>query len=159
MVKFELGLFISVLQRRIESSFDATFELTCKPSDTKLFAFIPDNERASYLKHVSVAFRIHFNNPKNNIQNVYLFFRNGLASDNSYTRLSSIEAGYINSGIFVPTFKHHFIGDLNKNIIGMISSFYFNTTEDMHDAVSDVATFVCNHLNTLFNSVISIGGN
>lgn len=153
MVKFELGLFISVLQRRIESSFDATFELTCKPSDTKLFALIPDNERASYLKHVSVAFRIHFNNPKNNIQNVYLFIRNGLAPDKSYTRLSSIEFGHIENGIFMSNFKHHFVGDMSKNTIGMISGFTFNTKEEMYEAISDVTSIIDNALNSLIHSI------
>lgn len=158
MIKFELGLFISVLQRRIEKDFDATFELTCKPSDTKLFALIPDNERASYLKHVSVAFRIHFNRVSNLIiPNVYLFVRNGLAPDKSYTKLSSIEFGYIENGVFLSNFKQHFLGDLNNNTIGMVSSLDFNTKEEMYEAVLDATSIICNALNNLICSKTTIG--
>ena len=156
-VKFNVLMLMAGIEQRLKNfanSFrlNLDFDLTLKPEKADLFTQVPDNQRASYFRYVSMVFRIRIIDTMNSNSSItyYLFLRNGRDSSGAYTRLSSIELGYIVNRQFKSFFKQHFIGDMTKNQIGMISSLEFKTFEEMKAAARDVRELVCNALETEF---------
>ncbi len=151
-VKFNINLLLAVLQEQVEKNYDATFELTIRPSDSKIFNNLPESERASYLKYVSSVFVIKVNRKYSfTTDTFYLFIRNSLNQDTRrYTNLSSLELGYIepSSKSFVSSWKQHFIGDLPKGKIGMISTLEFEDFNTMKQAITHIKDIFLNALDT-----------
>ena len=145
MIKFNINLLLVALEQSIEAlanreGLGYNFDLTLKPEKGDMFTHIPDTQRAGYLRYVSSVYRITFTNHRHTrgTFTIYLFIRNGRDSNGAYTRLSSIEMGYIDNKQFKSFFKQHFIGDINNNQIGMIDSLEFSSTLDMKQAARDV---------------------
>lgn len=157
-MKFNVLMLMAGIQQYLENYFTSKsssceFELTLKPERADMFTHIPDSQRAGYLRYVSMVFKITINDPSAQVcQTYYLFLRNGRAADNSYTKLSSIELGYIENRSFNSFFKQHFIGDINKNEIGLLSSLTFHTFEAMKVEAKIARDIVCSALINEFTS-------
>ena len=160
MVKFNINMFIAGIQQYLEFYFKSIqgscdFDLTLKPDKGDMFTHIPDTQRAGYLRYVSMVYRITLtDNVRRVIQTYYLFLRNGRAQDGSYTRLSSIELGYIENKSFHSFFKQHFIGDMSKNEIGLVSSLTFSSFEDMKSEAKSARDIICSAIIADFASKI-----
>ncbi len=158
MVKFNINMLMAGIQQYLENLFKSTqgsceFELTLKPEKGDMFTHIPATQRAGYLRYVSMVYRITLaDNARRVVQTYYLFLRNGRADDNSYTRLSSIELGYIENKSFHSFFKQHFIGDISKNEIGLVSSLTFPSFEDMKSEAKSARDIVCSTIINEFTS-------
>lgn len=152
MIKFNINLLLAVLQEQVEKSLPATFELTIRPSESKIFNNLPEEERASYLKYVSSVYVINVDRKASVTNTFYLFVRNSLNKDTRrYTNLSSLELGYIEPHLktFKSAWKEHFIGDLSKGKIGMLSTLEFDDTATMKQAIMDVKSIFMNALNNV----------
>lgn len=160
MVKFNINMLMAGIQQRLEFYLNSIqcscdFDLTLKPEKGDMFTHIPDTQRASYLRYVSMVYRITlFDKVRRVVQTYYLFLRNGRAQDGSYTRLSSIELGYIENKSFHSFYKQHFIGDMSKNEIGLVSSLTFSSFEDMKTEAKSARDIICSAIISEFNSRI-----
>lgn len=115
MIPFDINFMLAVLKYNLKQLYPRSeFDLTIKPTKADFFEEVPTSERENYLKYVSACYYI-------NIQNkiFYLFIRNGRdTSTNRYTRLSSIELGYVTSNnTFKSISKRHF-----EDMFDLISS-------------------------------------
>jgi hypothetical protein len=113
-----------------------TYDLTLKPDKGDIFTHVPASERASYLRYVSIVYKITFSHPNKSFT-IYLFVRNAKDFNHAYTRLSSIELGYIQNKQFISFFKRHFVNDMLN-----VSSLEFNTLEEMKAAARTVRDII-----------------
>ena len=162
MIKFNINMLIVGIQQYLDIYFktinvSCEFDLTLKPEKGDMFVHIPDSQRSSYLRYVSMVYRIIITDHARKVtETYYLFIRNGRAEDYSYTRLSSIELIYINNKSFHSFYKQHFIGDVNKNEIGLVSSLTFSTFEEMKADARQARDIICSAIINEFNSRIII---
>lgn len=158
MIKFNINMLMAGIQQYLDTYFKSIkgiceFDLTLKPEKGDMFTHIPDTQRAGYLRYVSMVYRITItDHTQRLVQTYYLFLRNGRAVDNSYTKLSSIELGYIENRSFHSFYKQHFIGDVSKNEIGLVSSLTFSTFEDMKAEAKQARDIICSAIINEFNS-------
>jgi hypothetical protein len=113
MVKFNIlmllyGLEQSLSQLAVKANVDLSYELTLKPEKGDLFTQVPASQRESYLRYVSMVYKITIVNTHHSrgTFTVYLFVRNARSKYGSYTQLSSIELGYIDNKQFVSGGKY-----------------------------------------------------
>lgn len=160
MIKFNILMLMAGIQQYLENYFTSRgssceFDLTLKPERADMFTHIPDSQRAGYLRYVSMVFKITINDPNARVcQTYYLFLRNGRALDNSYTKLSSIELGYMDNKSFHSFYKQHFIGDLRKNEVGLLTSLSFPTMIEMKGEAKAARDIICSVIISEFNSRI-----
>lgn len=157
MIKFNILLLLVSLEQCLNNfassnSLSFTYELTVKPEKGDLFTQVPVSQRESYLRYVSLVYKITFINPSHSKGSFtfYLFVRNSKADNGSYTQLSSIELGYINNKQFVSFFKQHFLGEMLN-----VTSLDFSTLLEMKEAVRYVRDTLYSAITTeTFNKII-----
>lgn len=131
MYKFNILMLLAGLKQTLESNKAlpiVDFDLTLKPEKGDLFIQVPASERSSYLRYVSMVYKIKLARADGLSFTFYLFVRNGKEVDGSYTRLSSIELGYIKNNQFTSFFKEHLTDIIHYG------SLQFSTFEEMKDA-------------------------
>ena len=138
MVKFNIMMLLAGLQQALELSVKSEgwtldFDLTLKPENVDTFSYIPDSERSSYVRHISLAYKIRIDNPNYPVPFIcYLFVRNGKASNGAFIRLSSIEIVTVENGEFEPFFKEHFTDMISSRTLE------FSSFEEMKHAAREV---------------------
>lgn len=135
MIKFNILLLLAGLKQSLEANTllpVVDFDLTLKPEKGDLFTHVPASERSSYLRYVSMVYKVKLDRGDGLAFPFYIFIRNGKETDGSYTRLSSIELGYIKNKQFYSFFKEHFTDMVPSGTL------YFNSFEDMKNAARSI---------------------
>lgn len=158
MVNFNINFLLYGIQWELTEHFNSLnlscdVELTLKPENGDVFTHIPASQRPSYLRFVSSTYKITITNKALHYSEIYyMFIRNGKASDNTYTRLSSIEICCLDNKSFHSFYKQHFIGDMSKNEIGLVSSLTFSTIKDMESEAVNACYTVCSAIKNYYKS-------
>lgn len=124
MIPFDIYFMLSCLQYNLKQiDQGCEFDLTIKPTNPDFFVDIPPVERENYLRYISACFRIYFHG-----RVFYLFIRNGKDNNQRYTRLSSVELGYVTkTNSFKGLTKWHFDG---------LFDYYSSSEEEMTNKIS-----------------------
>lgn len=131
-INFNINRALFALEDFLKSKCNSSMSLTVRPFDAGIFRNL-HKDPVSYANFISGTYLIEHHTPFGD-DKYYLFIRNGIDKVKStVTVVSSIELGYIDTGLFNSTYKKHLVSNASRP--GILDSLEYSSDLELKMAI------------------------